>query len=161
MPRYIGKANDPEKRLHTHLRDAKRRHGPIQKWICELMDEGKRPGMQVLVDGLTQDNWKSVEKATIEAARDILGRDYILNLASGGNEPPNTKTAEQKRQTALKVVAARTSNPRAAKFYKAKHAIGQLLSRNQLTREAKDRILVTVLKHPELFPKSWPEQLRQ
>jgi hypothetical protein len=161
MPRYIGKANDASRRLHSHIRDAKRRHGPVQKWICELMAEGLRPSIQILADDLTSENWRGVEKALIEEARNILGREYLLNLADGGNEPPNAKTEEQRRQTALKVVRARTRSPEMARFYSLKRDIGHMLRRGELTRAAKDKLLICVAQHPELFPETWQAQLSQ
>ena len=161
MPRYIGKANDANKRLHTHIRDSRRRHGPVQKWIRDLLAVGLKPGIYIVADNLSQDSWKSVEKTTIKAARDMLGRDYILNLANGGDQPPNTKTAEQLSQTAKKVVAARTKSAELAQFYKLKHNIGQMLHRGLLTRSAKDKLLISVTKHPELFPETWQTLLRQ
>ena len=161
MPRYIGKANDASKRLHSHIRDAKRRYNPVQKWIRELQDAGLKPGIQVLADDLTDENWKEVERSVIDQARNILGRNYLLNMANGGDQPPDTKTAEQKRQTALRVVEARTRTPELARFYKAKRNIGQMLKRGELPQAAKDKILACVLKNPELFPETWQAQLSQ
>ena len=35
--RYIGKANDSEKRLKSHIRDSRRRNTPVYCWIKKLL----------------------------------------------------------------------------------------------------------------------------
>lgn len=78
--RYIGKANDPQKRLKSHMRDCRHRATPVYCWIRSL-DE--RPALVVLeADCL---DWKEAERRWIAKARAEGVR--LLNLADGGDEP--------------------------------------------------------------------------
>jgi predicted GIY-YIG superfamily endonuclease len=77
--RYIGKADDPEKRLKSHIRDSRRRNSPVCNWIKK---HGK-PNMVVLVSGCS--DWPSAEREAILFGREIGLR--LLNLADGGNQP--------------------------------------------------------------------------
>lgn len=77
--RYLGKADDPEKRLKSHVRDARRRLSPVCDWIKK---HGK-PVMIILASGCS--DWKSAERDAIR-----LGREFglrLLNLADGGDQP--------------------------------------------------------------------------
>ena len=46
--RYIGKANDPARRLKTHIRDARRRRTPVYLWLRRLHAEGKAPILEII-----------------------------------------------------------------------------------------------------------------
>jgi hypothetical protein len=81
--RYIGKANDPAKRLKSHQRDARRRYTPVYAWLRELGQEGLCPTVEVLG---RFDDWQAAERQAIARARE-MGLD-LLNMADGGNEPP-------------------------------------------------------------------------
>ena len=83
--RYIVKADDPEKRLKSHVRDARRRHSPVCNWIKKHGE----PAMIILASGCS--NWHSAEREAIELGRQLGLR--LLNLADGGNQP---KMASQK-----------------------------------------------------------------
>lgn len=77
--KYIGKANDPEARLKSHMRDARRRNTPLYAWIRK---HGK-PDIVVLAQRC--DDWASAERTAISTAR-ALGLQ-LLNLADGGDQP--------------------------------------------------------------------------
>ncbi|MGD4365024.1 GIY-YIG nuclease family protein [Xanthomonas citri pv. citri] len=87
--RYIGKANDPADRLLSHIRDARRRSGPVQSWIRKLCEAGLTPEMVVLVDA-SQD-WRADERRLIRSAR--MGGHALLNVADGGDEPSRCSDA--------------------------------------------------------------------
>ena len=70
--RYIGKSNDPEKRLKQHLRE-NRRNYPVYNWINKLRMENKIPLLKILSE--TRD-WKSKEKELI-----------AKNVSEGGDQP--------------------------------------------------------------------------
>lgn len=77
--RYIGKANDPKKRLASHMRDARRRDTPVYRWIRK----NGAPILEVLEDNC--EDWKASERRLIAEARSR--GDKLLNVADGGDEP--------------------------------------------------------------------------
>lgn len=80
--RYVGKANDSEKRLKSHLRDANSRKTPLYSWIRSLSKSGLVPVVRVLE---VADNWQAKEKELIALHRASGAR--LLNVAEGGDEP--------------------------------------------------------------------------
>lgn len=86
--RYVGKANNPQARLKSHMRAARSRNTPVYCWIRSLKDKGLEPQMEVLE--WTED-WKSREKALILQHKS----DRLLNLAEGGDEPHCSKEQRQ------------------------------------------------------------------
>lgn len=96
--RYIGKADNPQKRLKSHVLDSRRRNSPVCNWIKK---HGK-PHMEILVSGCS--DWASAEREAISFGREIGLR--LLNLADGGDQPmaasketlsKNAKSATEKR----------------------------------------------------------------
>lgn len=81
-PRYIGKANNPEKRMASHERDAARRDYPVYRWMLKLRKRGLSPDMVVIWRG---EDWKTAERKMIEVSRARGWR--LLNVAAGGDEP--------------------------------------------------------------------------
>jgi GIY-YIG catalytic domain len=98
--RYIGKANDPKKRLVSHLRDANRRRTPVYSWILSLRKLNLVPEIRVL--RLTTD-WKTAEREEITKARATGIR--LLNLADGGDQPECSLKTRQ--ENGRKVATAR------------------------------------------------------
>lgn len=96
---YIGKADDPEKRLMTHMRDSRRRDTPLYRWIRER----GMPALSVMVRDSA--DWKADERRLIRAARDA--GVPLLNVAAGGDQPAAT-AASLKR-------SARTANAKRPK----------------------------------------------
>ena len=82
--RYIGKANNSQDRLKSHLRDDRRRDTPVYRWIRKLASMGLTPQIKV-VSLIPNDEWNHEEKRIIFEAR--LTHPKILNVADGGNEP--------------------------------------------------------------------------
>lgn len=77
--RYIGKANNPERRLASHMRDARRRRTPLYNWIAKH----GRPEMRIIEANC--EDWQEAERRIIAEAR---GRGAnLLNVADGGDEP--------------------------------------------------------------------------
>lgn len=76
---YIGKANNPAKRLSSHSRDASRRHTPLYNW----MRKHGAPEMRVLVSDCA--DWRDDERRLIAEAR--ARGECRLNVADGGDEP--------------------------------------------------------------------------
>lgn len=82
--RYIGKADDPETRLKTHLMGCESRSWPCANWLAKLKREGGRPLLMVLASCLS-DDWQSVERQVIAQYREA-GAD-LLNIGEGGDQP--------------------------------------------------------------------------
>jgi len=82
--RYIGKANNAEARLKSHIRDARRRRTPVYIWMNRLTDKGKRPSLRIL-QTVCADEWEQAEREAIATARANGVR--LLNLAEGGDQP--------------------------------------------------------------------------
>lgn len=80
--RYVGKANKPEARLKSHLRDARRRATPVYHWVAKLQREGLTPELRVLA---WTDDWCAEERRQIAEHREQGCR--LLNVADGGDEP--------------------------------------------------------------------------
>jgi hypothetical protein len=90
--RYIGKANNPEKRLSSHMRDARRRDTPVYRWIRK----NGTPVMHILSQDCT--DWRAEERRLIAEAR--ASGHKLLNVAEGGDEPHcdiETRRANGKR----------------------------------------------------------------
>lgn len=90
--RYVGKANDANKRLLTHIRDAARRHTPVVCWIASLIKAGARPDVVTLKE-TSSETWKDDEREAIAYHRRHGAR--LLNIADGGDEPKQTLEQRQ------------------------------------------------------------------
>lgn len=77
--RYIGKANDPAKRLKGHMRDVRRRRTPLYDWLSKYGE----PELRILEASCH--DWKEAERRLIAEAR--ARGDRLLNVADGGDEP--------------------------------------------------------------------------
>jgi hypothetical protein len=77
--RYIGKANDPAKRLKGHMRDRQRRRSPLYDWL----NKHGLPEMRVIEQDCA--DWCEAERRLITDAR-VRG-EKLLNVADGGDEP--------------------------------------------------------------------------
>lgn len=94
--RYIGKANNPKKRLASHLRASRSRETPVYDWMRKLARTGLIPEMVVLAEDCA--DWQSEERRLIREARNSGYR--LLNVADGGNEPycsPEVRKANGER----------------------------------------------------------------
>ena len=80
----IGKANNSEKRLKTHLSDARTRKTPVYCWINSMLKNGTIPQMKVLKI-TNQKSWALDERTMIFEAR--LRGEKLLNIADGGDQP--------------------------------------------------------------------------
>jgi hypothetical protein len=91
--RYVGKANNAQKRLKTHILDRHLKR-PVCRWINSLVEHGKAPVMRVL-ETCPSEQWEETERRLIAEYRKT---GALLNLADGGSEPFQTK--EQRQQAA-------------------------------------------------------------
>lgn len=86
--RYIGKANDPAKRLKAHMAEAGRLSRPVN---LRIRKRGK-PGMVILEQN--PEDWMQAERNWIALAR-RLGV-ALLNVADGGDMPHCDKATRQR-----------------------------------------------------------------
>lgn len=112
--RYLGKADNPHKRLVGHLKYAKTgKRVPVTCWLFKLLNAGQRPDMHIL-RAVTESDWKLYERAFI-----FVGRQHglrLLNLSDGGdgfesgesNPGHKLKGKKMPREWVEKSAAART-----------------------------------------------------
>lgn len=138
--RYIGKANDPAKRLRSHMRDSRRRNTPLYAWIRKH----GIPAMRVLI--ADSQNWQEDERRLIAEHRPI---GLLLNLANGGDQPSSTllQLANAGRAAAL----ARASTPTKRRFWELKRDLGRLLKQGFVSERTKARMRAAAVDHPDLF----------
>lgn len=99
LPRYIGKANDPFKRMKGHLRDAKYRRSHREKWIAALLDKGLRPMLEVL-DEVPNELWETYERDYVAGFR-MLGFP-LVNGTDGGDGISNPSLAVRQKISVTK-----------------------------------------------------------
>ena len=83
--RYVGKADNTEKRLASHARDMRRRHSKLYVWLREAMKRPEKPYAMILCWCKRKD-WPEVERQMI--AQWKAWGEPLLNCAEGGNQPP-------------------------------------------------------------------------
>lgn len=139
--RYIGKANDAEKRLKSHLRDARRRDTPVYRWIRLLGNVGMQPTLEV-IDRPAADMWEASERRHIIEARER--GDRLLNVADGGDEPGCS--LEVRQANGRKVAASRD-----AKIWRLKRDIGATLGDGFGSNKARAKLRLAAQICPEQF----------
>ncbi len=90
--RYIGKADDPQKRYWNHLADQERNHRT--NWIALLRRLGLKPGL-VILEAVSVEHWEEAEKRWIAKFPDLV------NGTAGGDSPPDQtgyRHTEESRQ---------------------------------------------------------------
>ena len=129
--RYVGKANDPAKRLNAHL--LRKEANPHKwNWIQKLKSQGFKPVLDI-IDECDQSEWEDIERFYIAYLR-FCGCD-LVNLDSGG-VGGRVMSAETKAKLSLcrkgkklppeqvaKSVAARIGKPRPEAFKEKMRAI--------------------------------------
>ena len=84
--RYVGKTEDPKRRLEQHCRLSNNPKGtPRTNWLRALLGSGKEPGM-VILEYCTPATWEEKESMWIARLREegVL----LKNATSGGVGPP-------------------------------------------------------------------------
>jgi len=118
---YVGKANDSNKRLKSHIRDSVKRKTPVYLWIRELIKRGLMPIVEV-VEVTDELNWMQKEKQHIAKFRKT---GLLLNVSAGGKEPHCPK--EVRAENGRKVAKLIHENPLRKKIWAAKRAIMETL----------------------------------
>lgn len=131
---YIGKANDLNKRLKSHIRDSKTRNTPLYNWFRKY----GIPEISLLKDCKEQD-WRPIEKEFIKEAKSKgLCK---LNLAEGGYEP---FCSYETRASNGRINAVNRNKT----FWKKLLMFGNAFKNNQVNQQTID----LVKSRPDVFP---------
>lgn len=86
--RYIGKSDNPERRLKQHIASAKKqkRKNYLQCWINSLLSDGLNPFVEILEEVLISE-WDKAERDWIIECKNF-GLS-LTNTSEGGEAPPN------------------------------------------------------------------------
>lgn len=87
--RYIGKSNNPQKRLKQHIKEAndkKKRNRYVANWIRQLLSENLEPSIEILEE-VSIDSWEEAESAWIADCKKFGLK--ITNGTSGGDGVKN------------------------------------------------------------------------
>lgn len=144
--RYIGKANDIQKRLKSHLRDARLRNTPVYCWIRKLSKSGLLPLIETVYT-TDENNWAEAEKAQIIKFRN--DGFELLNVAEGGNEP--YCSPEQRKKNGSNIAFNRKSDPKKKRIWALKRQIGEALKHGWVTDTTKAKLRLAAQKAPHLF----------
>lgn len=143
--RYIGKANDAQKRFKSHMREM-RRKTPVYCWIGALRKKGQIPSLSIL-EVCNSENWCDVERAAIAAARREGAR--LLNVAEGGDEPYCSK--EVRAENGRKAVKARVATPFKAQVWSTNKRLAQLLSQGAGSNALREFLRQAAIARPDIF----------
>lgn len=109
--RYIGKSNNPQKRLSRHLGEDRDRNCHRKTWLNSLTVRGLRPILEILSE-VPESEWQAWECAYIEYFRES-GCD-LTNNTNGGDGVVNL-SPEAKERGRLKQVGRKQSPENVAK----------------------------------------------
>lgn len=138
--RYIGKANDPAKRLKGHMREV-RRHTPLYDWLAKH----GRPEMRVLEADC--EDWREAERRLISEAR-VRG-ERLLNLADGGDEP--LCSLDTRRANGHKLVARIRGDAQFSRLREAKRALTAAIQQGFLSNARRAQLRERAKRMPSMF----------
>lgn len=149
---YIGKANNVQSRLKTHLSDSRRKNSRLHQWIRDQIGRGHSIKIVELASAISKD-WQSLEKQMIAQYR---ADGDLLNMADGGNAP--LIVPEVCRENAVRLNERRKSDPTFRKVWQMKRAMGahlKFLRRDGADSEVYQKIVAKLKyaaqKRPDLF----------
>jgi hypothetical protein len=94
--RYVGKSDNPDRRLLQHIRESANNKYPKDRWINSLLTRGLRPILEILEE-IPTSKWQTSEKKWIKNLKQA--GTNLLNLAPGGVYIPKKKRRKRKRKT--------------------------------------------------------------
>ena len=98
--RYIGKANNIEKRFKNHLKESKYKRTHKEKWINSMIERGLKPTHFILDECISSD-WILMEEYWIEQAK-VWGFK-LTNGTSGGEGSNGFKGKKHTQETKYKL----------------------------------------------------------
>lgn len=96
--RYIGKADDPKRRLVKHLRESSQRKNHLGNWLRSLKRE--KPTLVILHEVAEHRSWAEEERRYISCAL-ALGID-LVNATGGGEGGSGPRSAETRAKISAK-----------------------------------------------------------
>ena len=120
--RYIGKTNDPEYRLASHLTSAKsgKYSHYTAKWLRKILAAGERPTMEILETLDDSESWEDYERFYIEHGAEF---GWKLTNTNPGGEGGGFVREEDKERWAAAIKAAYTPEVRAHMSARLKEAL--------------------------------------
>lgn len=115
--RYVGKTNNPKKRMSSHLNPEKNRTLPSIRWILKLKKENKKPIMEIIEE--TED-WENSEIKWISHYKS--SGCNLLNIDNGGivkiyEHRKYEKTSSRKYMRVMSVLSNLPSMSKEAKYF--------------------------------------------
>lgn len=147
---YIGKANNVQKRLKTHILDSKRRKTKLYQWMQDHIENNQQINIIELASSIS-DDWQSLEKQMISQ---YGCEGVLLNMAKGGNQPIGCPKAN--KLNAIKLNNKRAEDPLAKKIWEMKRDMARHLKRLSKSNQDQYKAIVVKLKYaadkrPDLF----------
>lgn len=105
--RYVGKTNNPTKRLSSHISEAKKGKGRryVLNWIHSLLSKSLILSMEI-IEVCNEDNWQDREKYWVEYYRNIIPN--LCNNADGGLGGTGTKNFSEEELLKKKEIMSNT-----------------------------------------------------
>ena len=141
--RYVGKSNDPKKRLKQHIKETRRAY-PVYLWIKKLRASNLAPELVILEKCLS--GWEEAERRHIEA-NSKNGR--LLNIADGGQAPYCDQLTRAKN--GVKNARAIHDSPNKKRIWEIKQHLGLLLKSGHVKESTKEKLRAAAMKRPDLF----------
>ena len=95
--RYIGKTNNPKRRLYSHIEEAKRLNGIKSRrslnWIKSLLNQNLKPKLDI-IQICDKNNWEYYEKYWIKYYKDL--NFDLCNIEDGGKHSCKNFSEEKK-----------------------------------------------------------------
>ena len=144
--RYIGKANNINKRLCGHIGDMNRKVTPVSCWIKKLHSMNLTPTAKQLMR-VSASNWQEAEILTIEQYR--RSTPNLLNVADGGDQPYCSK--EQRQKNGANNAKKIHNDPVRKELWRLKKNIGLALKQGYIKDSTKIKLKSLAMKYPQLF----------
>ena len=132
--RYVGKSENPEKRLKGHLRDRRKCHRV--SWLQSLTALGLRPGLTILEE-IDDENWQDAERKWIKHFREQGIR--LTNSTDGGEGLENPSEETRKKISEKATGRVHSDEQRKRQSERQKGMPGHFRGRKH-TEEARARI---------------------
>ena len=134
--RYVGKANDPERRLSNHVYQHGDTSNPHKhNWIKKLVRQGLKPIMHV-IEICADSEWKQREKYWIAKYR--KSNTKLLNISIGGDDFGFMSPEGRKRQHDAYMIWF--AQKRGLKLYRCYSCGSQTVSRAKLCKKCAIRL---------------------
>lgn len=87
--RYVGKADNPEKRFKQHIHKCRQSPSHKNSWISGLLNEGNKPVLEIIAE-VPVSEWQQWERHYINLFK--KQQLALVNMTDGGDNPPiNTR----------------------------------------------------------------------